>query len=335
MGGGGGGTFVYNNDAFALLLAAGGGGGSSGAVITAGNQDASLTTNGKKGDGVNGGTGGVGGGGGGQGQGCVTGGGGGAGFSGNGSSGGSAFLNGGVGGPNGGFGGGGSTGPYTGGGGGGYSGGGGGGLETCSCATLNLGGGGGSYGSVTFDSSNATNTGAGYVTITAGTPYTSSTILTTSTLQNGAAALFIPTTRLFRASVNGYTASAFHNACNGQAPLFFVFKASTGYIATAYTTVAYNSISNYGSSSTNYLNNLWNGSSISAAKYYSTIYPQYAIYDNPNYGPTFGGGHDMYIPDNCNVTTGYTYGYAYTMPTNATLFGTYNTWTITDYEVYK
>ena len=169
--------------------------------------------------------------------------------------------------------------------------------------------------------------------------YASSTILTTSTLQGGAAALFTPTTRLFRASVNGYTASAFHNTCNGQAPLFFVFKANTGYIATAYTTVAYNSISNYGSSTTNYLNNLWNGSSISTTKYFSTIYPQYAIYDNPNYGPTFGGGHDMYIPNNCDVNTGYTYAFAYASPgaptSSSVFFGNYSSWTITDYEVYK
>ena len=26
--------------------------------------------------------------------------------------------------------------------------------------------------------------------------------------------------------------------------------------------------------------------------------PQHGMYNNPNYGPTFGGGHDFYISDN-------------------------------------
>ena len=165
--------------------------------------------------------------------------------------------------------------------------------------------------------------------------YGQSTILTTSTLQNAAAALFNPTTRLFRASVNGYSAAAFHNTCNGQAPLFFVFRANTGYIATAYTTVAFNNTNNYQYSTNNFLNNLWNGSSTSATKYFSTGTPQYAIYDTYSYGPTFGGGHDMYIPDNCNVNTGYTSPYTYGAPSSSLFFGNYSSWTITDYEVYK
>jgi len=166
--------------------------------------------------------------------------------------------------------------------------------------------------------------------------YAQSTILTTSQLQTGASSLFTPTTRLFRASVNGYTASAFHSICNGQAPLFFVFRANTGYIATAYTTVAFNNTNNYQNSSTNFLNNLWNGSSISTTKYFSTQYPQYAIYDGSSYGPTFGGGHDLYIPDNCNVNGGYTNTpHSYAGTNNTLLFGQYSGWTITDYEVYK
>ena len=31
---------------------------------------------------------------------------------------------------------------------------------------------------------------------------------------------------------------------------------------------------------------------------------QYDIYCNPSYGPTFGGGHDIYVSSNANTTNG-------------------------------
>ena len=43
---------------------------------------------------------------------------------------------------------------------------------------------------------------------------------------------------------------------------------------------------------------------------------QYAIYSHPGYGPTFGGGYDLYISDNNNVNQkSYSYfGHTYTLP---------------------
>lgn len=170
--------------------------------------------------------------------------------------------------------------------------------------------------------------------------FTLSTILTTTQLQVAADGLIsgATATLLFRASRDGYTSQAFHAACDSQAPLFFVFKASTGYIATAYTSVAFTSIGSYvtATSGTNWLNNLWNGSTTSTSKFYNTIYTQYSLYDNSSYGPTFGGGHDLYIPNNWNVNGGYTNTpHSYAGATNTTLFGVYSGWTIPEMEVYK
>jgi len=167
--------------------------------------------------------------------------------------------------------------------------------------------------------------------------YAASTILNTSTLQTAALTLFpTPSRLLFRASRDGYTAAAFHNLCNGYAPLFIVIRANTGYIATAYTSVAYNSINNYNAapSGANWLNNLWNGSSASITKYYNTVYTEYATYDNSGYGPTFGGGHDMYIPDNFNTNTGNTNPHTYSGTNNTLLFGNVNSWTVSEMEIY-
>jgi hypothetical protein len=62
---------------------------------------------------------------------------------------------------------------------------------------------------------------------------------------------------------------------------------------------------------------------------------RYAIYTRANYGPTFGGGHDIHISNNANAGTssysnfGYTYkvpsGYTYnTVKVKSLLAGSYN-----------
>ena len=82
------------------------------------------------------------------------------------------------------------------------------------------------------------------------------------------------------------------------------------------------------------------------APFKSTIYQNagHAIYTNNGYGPTFGGGHDIYVANNANAGTasytnlGYTYkppsGYSYNTPkTKGLLAGIYN-YTPNDVEVY-
>ena len=46
----------------------------------------------------------------------------------------------------------------------------------------------------------------------------------------------------------------------------------------------------------------------------------YAIYGQSSYGPTFGGGHDIYIANNANQNTGsYTnFGHSYSLPNGVT-----------------
>ena len=328
-GAGGGGSFVVNTSSESTpLIIAGGGGGSSAGFNSW--SHASTGTSGQNTSSASGGTSGSGGGGYGNsgGGGGLTGNGGGSWF-------GYSLTNGATGGPGnsvGGFGGGGGGGQTSGaGGGGGYSGG---AAQQWSTSA----GGGGSINNGT----NQTNTqyvggGVGSVVISklSYTPvlYTTSTILTTSTLQTNALSLFKPTVLLFRASVNGFSTSTFHSLCNGYAPLFIVVKANTGYIATAYTVVSFNNINTQvnGPSGTNYLNNLWNGSTISLTKYYNTSNPDYSLYDTDGHGPTFGGGHDMYMPNPMNTV--YSSPNSYTIPNTSILFGG-NGVGVTDIEVY-
>ena len=333
-GGGGGGTFVVNtsSESSPLIIAGGGGGGSASGFSGSGSIHANTGTTGYNTSWANGGSSGAGGG--------SLNSGGGGGLTGNGNSGGNGWFGysltngatGGSGSTYGGFGGGGGGGGSSGaGGGGGYSGG-------AASYWSHEGAGGGSINT----GSNQTNTqyvggGMGSVVISklSYTPvwYIVSSILTTSTLQTNALSLFKPSALLFRATVNGFSSSTFHSLCNGYAPLFIVVKANTGYIATAYTVASYNNINNYtrAQSGTNWLNNLWNGSSISTTKYYNTSNPDSSIYDTDGHGPTFGGGHDMYMPNPMNTV--YSNPNSYTIPNTSILFGG-NGVGVTDIEVY-
>ena len=73
-------------------------------------------------------------------------------------------------------------------------------------------------------------------------------------------------------------------------------------------------------------------------------YSQYAIYTDYGYGPTFGGGHDIYIANNAHSNTnsytnfGFTYqppsGYSYSSSnTQALLAGSYS-FTVSEVEVF-
>lgn len=90
--------------------------------------------------------------------------------------------------------------------------------------------------------------------------------------------------------------------------------------------------------------------SITNKEKYDMVHPQYAITANPNYGPTFGGGHDFYIADNCKTavnTSYFNFGHsfnlngkyqngstqAYQMFSGSTNGNYYST--VDDYEVYQ
>ena len=113
-------------------------------------------------------------------------------------------------------------------------------------------------------------------------------------------------------------------------------KANTGYIATAYTAVAFTPGGGWLSAPTNanWLNNLQNnGGGLSTSKFYNTENTYSSIYSQDHYGPTFGCGHALYIDS--GMRNGYTNPCTYTGYSQSTLFGNYNSWQLIDIEVYQ
>lgn len=129
---------------------------------------------------------------------------------------------------------------------------------------------------------------------------------------------------LYKASNDGFSAQTFHQKCNNQGPTLSVIRSTNGRIAGGYTPTSW-------ASRNNYINVpqgqafLFTISGNSAMKYYNNRYPQYSMYDGSNYGPTFGGGHDLYVSNNSNNNNqNYTNTpHSYDTPSNSTLFGGY------------
>jgi len=88
-----------------------------------------------------------------------------------------------------------------------------------------------------------------------------------------------------------------------------------------YTAVPWTSPGSWGyrSDTTAFLFTLVNPSNTPLKLPVLSIFIQYATFHYSGYGPTFGGGHDLYIVDNCNQNSdSYSYIHSYTAPAGLT-----------------
>ncbi|MEH6538425.1 MAG: HYR domain-containing protein, partial [Psychroserpens sp.] len=148
---------------------------------------------------------------------------------------------------------------------------------------------------------------------------------------------------LFTKTVDGSTASTFHSLCDGIPNTLFVARTTDGRIFGGYNEGVWNG------SQQGYVNNLTNNFLFSVTN--QTKHTQggqyggtgsYSIYNRSDYGPTFGGGHDLVIYN--NLTNGYSnLGHSYEC-VNGTygstdcrdnLAGSYNGWQIEEIEVWE
>ena len=104
---------------------------------------------------------------------------------------------------------------------------------------------------------------------------------------------------LYRGSKDGYTSSSFHSKCDNKGPTVVVIKSHLGKIFGGFTDVAWDSTNNYKTTMNSFLFSIDR-----KAKYEQKAgQTSNSIYAYSTYGPTFGGGHDIYIADNCNSST--------------------------------
>jgi len=128
---------------------------------------------------------------------------------------------------------------------------------------------------------------------------------------------------VFRGTRDGMTSTAFHQFCDNKGPIVTVIKSKTydkifgGFVDQAYTNKG-----NYINTQKSFIFSITN-----KEKYVITdmaSHSQYAAYDNASYGPTFGGGHDIYLSGDFTSSSNYCNRYSYNFTDNASLVGAYN-----------
>jgi len=134
----------------------------------------------------------------------------------------------------------------------------------------------------------------------------------------------IQTSRLlYRGSQHGWNNRSFHNNVDGNNQTITIIKTVDGFIFGGFTGIDWG-LGNKGwvSDTNSFLFTIKNPYNISPIKITSNPnYIHYAIFLNQSYGPTFGGGHDLYV--NLDNKTGYinVWGYTQGIPRNDLYYG--------------
>ncbi len=142
----------------------------------------------------------------------------------------------------------------------------------------------------------------------------------------------------YRRSEHGAQASTFHNLCNNKGPSISLIKTNTNQIFGGYNPLSWKSSGSYANTTQSFLFSVTNN-----AKFPYCNNAANSVYDAPNYGPTWGGNHDLYVEG--NMTTGYANpGYSHCCPNppgcnsctacQNLMAGSYNSWQIVELEVW-
>jgi hypothetical protein len=108
-------------------------------------------------------------------------------------------------------------------------------------------------------------------------------------------------TLLYRGTRDGFGVRNFHSKCDGHSNTLTTIKAhGTSYIFGGFTSIYWDSTSGYKSDSNAFLFSLTNKDNQPSK--IRQIDTNQSIRCDSNYGPTFGGGHDIYVCDNANST---------------------------------
>ncbi len=142
-------------------------------------------------------------------------------------------------------------------------------------------------------------------------------------------------TLLYRASRDGFEAESFHSNCNSHANTITLIQTTNLNIFGGFASVPWSSDGSYTPDSNAYLFSLVNPIN-SLPQKLSIIYEQNGLVFNPSYGPTFGGGHDLYISDCSNMyKSSYTHHNSYQVPDGFTYLDGEQYFQTIEIEVYS
>ena len=99
--------------------------------------------------------------------------------------------------------------------------------------------------------------------------------------------------KLYQATVNGDSAESFHRKCDNVSNTLILVSAEGGRRFGGFTTIQWNHQNLYINDQNAFL------FSLDRMKIHSIKNSSQAVYPSNSYGPLFGRGHDLYIPNNC------------------------------------
>ncbi|CAF1451559.1 unnamed protein product [Adineta ricciae] len=143
---------------------------------------------------------------------------------------------------------------------------------------------------------------------------------------------------IYKATRDGFEGAKFHSLCDNQGPTMTIIQSTNGHLFGGYASQSWISNSAYSNAVNSFLFVLKNANNSPPTKF---IYNNNGngCYNNPGYGPTFGGGHDLHIATLSNTNTnsysnlGSSYPNSLGLGPN-TFTGSRN-FTVTDIEVFK
>jgi hypothetical protein len=149
---------------------------------------------------------------------------------------------------------------------------------------------------------------------------------------------------LYRASRDGFTCQAFHSKCDGKLNTLTIIKNNLDYVFGGYASSAWDDSGDYINDPKAFLFSL-RRDGVSCKDKFTIKNPSSALFGHSSYGPTFGGGHDIYIYDSSNLyNVSYSnFGHSFCLPAGYTfggnaqnfLAGNYNKWLVDEIEVYQ
>ncbi|XP_046861427.1 uncharacterized protein LOC124454695 [Xenia sp. Carnegie-2017] len=123
----------------------------------------------------------------------------------------------------------------------------------------------------------------------------------------------------YQATINGWEATTFHSLCDNKGPTLVIVKVGT-FVFGGFASESWKGDDRYIRANRSFIFSLKNNYGLPPFKS-EVVKPQYAIYDYSAYGPTFGGGHDLYISDNANsnyYSHSRWFGHSYKLPNGYT-----------------
>jgi hypothetical protein len=141
---------------------------------------------------------------------------------------------------------------------------------------------------------------------------------------------------LYRASKDGYTAEEFHANCDDKDATIVVAKITNSeQIFGGYNPLSWDLSGEYKSTNDSFIFSFTNRTNLQTSKVAYCNDNQYSIYCGSEYGPAFGGGHDLYCQDdNWYFSNPYSYS-DIDIPRNTRDDDDYYVITVDDYEVFQ